>query len=72
MSPEWLRKKDIAMTNDSTKGLAVVLENGGAKATRNNVDRLAQQGKDIKVFEIGGNRKNDKFIQDIIKKLDSQ
>lgn len=69
-SPEWLRKKDIAMTNDSTKGLAVVLENGGAKATRNNVDRLVQQGKDVKVYELS--IKGDKYIQDIIKKLDSQ
>ena len=70
MSPEFLRKKDIAMTNDSTKGLAVVLENGGAKATRNNVDRLVQQGKDVKVFELS--TKGDRYIQDIIKKLDSQ
>lgn len=68
-SPEFLRKKDIAMTNDSTKGLAVVLENGGAKATRNNVDRLVQQGKDVKIFELS--TKGDRYIQDIIKKLDS-
>lgn len=70
MSPEFLRKKDIAMTNDSSKGLAVVLENGGAKATRNNVDRLVQQGKDVKIFELS--TKGDRYIQDIIKKLDSQ
>ena len=28
MSPEWLAKKDIAMTNRATKGLAVILDNG--------------------------------------------
>ena len=69
MSPEWLRKKDIAMTNDSTKGLAVVLENGGAKATRNNVQRLIEQSKDVKVFELSTT--GDKYVQDIIKELDS-
>ena len=68
MSPEWLRKKDIAMTNDSTKGLAVVLENGGAKATRNNVQRLIEQSKDVKVFELSTT--GDKYVQDIIKELD--
>lgn len=69
MSPEWLRKKDIAMTNDSTKGLAVVLENGGAKATRNNVQRLIEQSKDVKIFELSTT--GDKYVQDIIKELDS-
>lgn len=49
MSPEWLRKKDIAMTNDATEGLAVVLDNG-AQATRNNVARLREQGKQAEVF----------------------
>ena len=49
MSPEWLRKKDIAMTNDATEGLAIVLDEG-AKATRNNVERLREQGKAAEVF----------------------
>ena len=49
MSPEWLRKKDIAMTNDATEGLAIVLDNG-AVATRNNVARLREQGKQAEVF----------------------
>lgn len=52
MSPEWLRKKDVAMTNDATEGLAVVLDNG-AQATRNNVERLRGQGKTAEVFILG-------------------
>lgn len=52
MSPEWLRKKDIAMTNDATEGLAIVLDEG-AKATRNNVERLREQGKQAEVFILG-------------------
>lgn len=52
MSPEYLRKKDIAMTNASTKGLAIVLENGGAAATRRNVQRMLQQNKQMSVFEL--------------------
>ena len=51
MSPEWLREKDIAMTNEATKGLAVILDEG-AKATRNNVERLEQQGKDVKIYQL--------------------
>ena len=63
MSPEWLRKKDIAMTNDSNRGLAVVLDKGGAKATRNNIDRLRKQGKDVSVFEISSSgRRRDRYI----------
>lgn len=53
-SKEWLAKKDVAMTNASTKGLAVVLDEG-AKATRANVQRLKDQHKDVRVFSI--NRK---------------
>lgn len=49
MSPEWLRKKDIAMTNEATEGLAIVLDEG-AKATRNNVERLREQGKNVDVY----------------------
>lgn len=50
-SKEWLAKKDIAMTNASTIGLAVVLDEG-AKATRANVQRLKDQNKDVKVFSL--------------------
>ena len=51
-SKEWLRLKDEAMTRDSTQGLAVILPDGGAGATRKNVKRLIQQMKDVKVYEL--------------------
>ena len=51
MSPEWLREKDIAMTNRATKGLAVTLDEG-SKATRNNVQRLIDQYKNVTVYEL--------------------
>jgi hypothetical protein len=51
-TPEFNRQKDIAMTNDADEGIAVVLDKGGAKATRNNVDRLIKQNKDVQIFQI--------------------
>lgn len=60
-SKEWLAKKDIAMTNDSTRGLAIVLDEGSS-ATRRNIDRLIGQNKNVKVFELSRNgKKNDKW-----------
>ena len=56
-SSEWLAKKDEFMTNVSTKGLAVILDEG-AKATRRNVERLQSQNKDVKVFMLDKNRKD--------------
>ncbi len=58
-SAEWLRKKDIAMTNAADKGLAVILDEG-AKATRNNVERLRGQNKSVDVYELNkkGKRKD--------------
>lgn len=56
-SKKWLAKKDIAMTNDSTRGLAVVLDEG-ATATRNNVERLINQNKRVMVFELNKDGKN--------------
>lgn len=67
-SKEGLRLKDIAMTNDSNKGFAVILENGGAGATRNNVQRLIDQKKDVKVFMLTSND-GDKYVQNILKEL---
>lgn len=55
-SKEWLAKKDIAMTKVSDLGLAVVLDEG-AKATRKNVERLIEQNKDVKVYELSKNGK---------------
>lgn len=61
-SSEWLAKKDIAMEKASTEGLAVVLENGGAGATRKNVERLINNMKDVKVFELYSDKKKDRWI----------
>ncbi len=56
-SPEWLRKKDEFMTEISTKGLAVILDEG-SKATRNNVERLIKQEKAVKVFMLGKDKQD--------------
>ena len=57
MSSEWLAKKDIEMTNQSTEGLAIILDEG-SKATRNNIQRLIDQNKDVKVFELSKDGKS--------------
>lgn len=49
MSSEWLAKKDIAMTNRATKGVAVILDEG-SKATRNNIKRMQAQKKGSRTF----------------------
>lgn len=43
--------KDIAMTKDADLGIAIPIE-GMSKATRNNIQRLIDQNKDVKVYEI--------------------
>ena len=68
-SKEGLKMKDIAMTNDARKGLAVILENGGAGATRNNVRRLIDQNKDVKVFMLTSNS-GDQYVKNILEELD--
>lgn len=61
-SKEWLAKKDVAMTNNSTEGLAVVLKDG-ANATRRNVSRLMNQNKKVEVFELNDKDENlDRFM----------
>ena len=55
-SKEWLAEKDKAMERDSTEGLAVILPNGGAGATRNNIERLIDNGKPVDVYQL-----SDKF-----------
>lgn len=50
-STEWLAKKDRAMEKVSTKGLAMVLDEG-AKATRKNVKRMQSHKKPVQVFEL--------------------
>lgn len=49
---EWRAEKDIFMSNMADQGLAVVLENGGAGATRDNVRRMIEQNKNVTVYEI--------------------
>lgn len=59
-SKEWLAEKDKAMTKAADEGIAIVLDQGGAKATRANVDRLQKQGKAVDIYEISskGRRKD--------------
>ena len=57
-TPEFNRQKDIAMTNDANEGIAVILDKGGAKATRNNIDRMNEQYKYVNVFELGSDGKD--------------
>lgn len=45
------------MTKAADMGLAVVLDEG-AKATRKNVERLIEQCKDVKVYELSKNGRN--------------
>ena len=66
MTKEWLAKKDVAMTEAATKGLAVVLDEG-AKATRNNVTRLIEQNKEVNVFSLNQNGMDDWFDKNVEK-----
>jgi hypothetical protein len=66
-TPEFNRQKDIAMTNDADEGIAVVLDKGGAKATRNNVDRLIEQNKDVQIFQITSGINTNKISYEYMK-----
>jgi hypothetical protein len=57
MSKEWLAGKDFVMTDVSTKGLAVILDEG-ATATRNNVQRLIDQNKSVDVYMLTQDRQD--------------
>lgn len=56
MSSEWLALKDIKMSEIATEGLAIILDEG-AKATRNNIQRMNSMGKPVKVYELNKNGK---------------
>ena len=56
-SSEWHKVKDKAMQDDAMSGLAVVLENGGAGATRKNVEALVSKNKKVKIYELRGSEK---------------
>lgn len=53
-SKEWHAVKDKAMQDDAMSGLAVILEKGGAGATRKNVEALVKQNKKVKIYELRG------------------
>jgi hypothetical protein len=53
-SKEWHAVKDKAMQDDAMEGLAVILEKGGAGATRKNVEALVNQNKKVKIYELRG------------------
>lgn len=53
-SSEWHKVKDRAMQEDAMEGLAVILEKGGAGATRKNVEALISQNKKVKIYELRG------------------
>ena len=57
---EWRAEKDIVMSMTADEALAVVLENGGAGATRANIQRMIDRNKDVKVYELSVN--GDKWI----------
>lgn len=60
---EWRAEKDIVMSMVADEALAVVLENGGAVATRNNVRRMIEQNKDVKVYELSSLK--DQWVLDL-------
>lgn len=56
-------EKDIAMTDAATKAIAVILDEGGAGATRRNVQRLIEQNKDVSVYELSKKgKRHDKYV----------
>ena len=66
----WLAVKDIAMTNASTEGLSIILDNG-ANATRRNVQRLIESNKYVKVYQLNESG-DDSWVEDpkTVKPLD--
>ena len=56
------------MQDDAYEGLAVILEKGGASATRRNVEELVRQNKKVKIYELRGSEKE--HLDDWIEELD--
>lgn len=62
-SPEWLAKKDKAMSRSATEGLAITLDQG-SKATKNNIARLDAKGKPVKEYQLSfKGQKHDKWVR---------
>lgn len=62
-SKEWLAAKDKAMQDISTKGIAVILDEG-ASATRKNIKALVDKNKDVRVYELGRDGKDKNVTYD--------
>ena len=56
MSPQWLAKKDKAMSKVADKGIAVILDQGSL-ATRNNIKRLQKANKEVSIYQINPKKK---------------
>lgn len=56
-SKEWLAAKDIAMRENSSEALAVVIP-GGASATRRNVYDFIEKHKNVSVYELTNSDKD--------------
>ena len=67
-TPEYNRQKDIAMTYAADSGITVVLDNGGAGATRNNARRLIDQNKDVQMLKLNSDG-SEEIVNDILKEL---
>lgn len=62
-SPEWLAKKDKAMSRSATEGLAITLDEG-SKATKNNIARLLAKGKPVKEYQLSKKgSKHDRWVR---------
>lgn len=75
MSPEWLAKKDKAMTKASTKGLSIILDEG-SMATKRNIMRMLKQHKNVDVYELNKEVNKDRFVdaeyvKNLIKQLEA-
>lgn len=57
-SKEWHAVKDEVMNKIATSGLAVILDEGGAKATRKNIDRFIKTNKDVAIYQVSSKGKN--------------
>jgi len=63
-SSEWLAAKDIEMAKVASEGLAIILDEG-SNATRNNIKRLIDQNKDVKIYQLSKEGSQyDKWITD--------
>lgn len=68
-SDEYHRAKDIAMSDDSDSGLAIILDNG-ANSTRDNIERLANKNKDVTIYQLNKDGKDG--IKDLQEFLDER